>query len=348
MSPAIRAFAIASLIPVPLIALAALLGGVWVLAALLYMTLGAFALDELLQGPPQEAGTECGADDLSVVLATLHFGLLALTVWAMAGMNSLGWLERFGLFFAAGLWFGEVSNANAHELIHRLDKRLFELGKWVYISLLFGHHTSAHTKVHHRYAASPQDPNSARESESFYHFLPRAWAGSFIAGLEAETADLRRFSGNTRRNPYRAYVGGALAMLVLAWLIAGFPGVLAYLLIAFYAQCQLMLSDYVQHYGLERIRLPDGRLEPIGPAHSWNAGQWFTARLMLNAPRHSDHHAHPARAFPALELPGKQEAPRLPYSLPAMGALALFPRRWKRVMRRELESWRIARAEQTA
>ena len=60
---------------------------------------------------------------------------------------------------------------------------------------------------------------------------------------------------------------------------------------------------------------------------------------MLNAPRHSDHHAHPARPYPALRLPQAEDAPRLPYSLPLCSVIALFPRRWRRLMRPRLKRW---------
>ena len=92
------------------------------------------------------------------------------------------------------------------------------------------------------------------------------------------------------------------------------------------------MSDYVQHYGLSRTKGPDGRFEPVAARHSWNAPHWFSSALMLNAPRHSDHHARPARPFPQLTLP--DGAPTLPRSLPVMACVALYPRLWRRVMDR--------------
>ena len=89
-----------------------------------------------------------------------------------------------------------------------------------------------------------------------------------------------------------------------------------------------------------RRRLPDGRLEPVGPRHSWNGGQWLSGHMMLNAPRHSDHHAHPARPYPALRLPGVEEAPRLPLPLPLACMVALVPPLWRRMMRPHLARWR--------
>lgn len=325
-------FSVATLVPLPLLALGAWLGGPWIWLALLYLTLFTFMLDQAVAMASRNAaqGAEFpAADQLSTVLALAHFALLPLGIWALAGGTGLGAAERVAVLLAFGLFFGQVSNSNAHELIHRGSLGLFSLGKWVLISLLFGHHTSAHRLVHHVHVATPKDPNSALPGESYYRFLPRAWVGSFRAGLAAERARVARAEG-PRMNPYVSYVGGALVLLALALVLAGWRGLLAYLALAFYAQAQLMLSDYVQHYGLNRRTLPDGRPEPVGPQHSWNTRHWFSSALMLNAPRHSDHHAHPARPYPALQLP--ETAPLLPYSLPAMCAVALVPPLWRRMM----------------
>jgi len=75
----------------------------------------------------------------------------------------------------------------------------------------------------------------------------------------------------------------------------------------------------------------------MGVRHSWNAPHWFSSALMLNAPRHSDHHTHPARVYPALRL--TEDMPVLPRSLPAMATLALFPRLWRRVMDPRVADW---------
>ena len=336
----VRAFAIVALAPAGLIALGATAGGGWIWAALGYMTLFAWALDKLVPATGAPARPEDNArqaDLISVLLAIAHFLLLGLTVRALAG-GGFGAAASGGLYLAAGLFFGQVSNANAHELIHRGDRRLFDLGKWVYISLLFGHHTSAHTKVHHRFAATSDDPNTARTGESFYAFAPRAWRGSFKQGYEMERADIMR-RGTGGATPYLTYVVGAVGFLLLTGIAFGWAGIAAYLALAAYAQIQLLLSDYVQHYGLSRVIGDDGKPEPIAPRHSWNASGWFTTHLMLNAPRHSDHHAHPARRYPALALPEPTAAPRLPASLPVMSVLALYPAGWRRVMGRALDRW---------
>ncbi|MGH1367535.1 MAG: alkane 1-monooxygenase [Maritimibacter sp.] len=348
MEHPVRAFALASFAPVILIALGALLGGAWGWIALSYMTGFVFLMDQMvarIDPPVDPLRALPEADGLSAALACAHFILLGLVVCALA-LGDLGFWPGAALFVAAALFFGQVSNSNAHELIHRTSKPLFNLGKWVYISLLFGHHTSAHTKVHHRFAASPLDPNSARLGESFYAFWPRAWWGSFSQGYKMERADLAR-RGQGGITPYPLYIGGALGFLALSFALAGWGGVLAHIGLALYAQTQLLLSDYVQHYGLKRAEVSDGKYEPIGAAHSWNARHWWSSHMMLNAPRHSDHHAHPARPYPQLSLPPRDHAPRLPSSLPAMATLALFPRLWRRVMDKAVARWMAGQESET-
>ena len=351
MPRAAIAFSVTSLLPVPLIAAGALWGGLWIWVALACMTVFAFAMDEWSARTANLASRRGGFpahDLLSAVLALAHFVLLGLAVFALAGGTGLGGAERRALFLAAGLYLGQVGNPNAHELIHRRVRGLNALGRWVYISVLFGHHASAHPLVHHRFVGTDRDPNSARLGESYYRFFRRAWAGSFRQGYAAECERLARAGRNGAwDNPYSVYYAGAVLAVFAAAFIGGAAGVIAHLALSVFAQSQLLVSDYVQHYGLRRGRLPDGRTQPVSPRHSWNAPHWYTGHMMLNAPRHSDHHAHPDRPYPDLEMPTEAEAPTLPRSLPAMALLALWPGRWKKVMDPRVESWN-ARTERAA
>ena len=336
--PPMAMFALAALLPLPLFA-AGLTGGFWVLAGLVYMTLFTAVLDQYLAhlAPDAPEGSEFpAADPLLVVLGLAHLAAMPLAVWAIAGDSGLVAWERAVLFAGFGLWCGQVSNPAAHELIHRGGRGMFRLGAAVYASLLFGHHASAHRLVHHRHAASREDPNTARRGEGWYRFAFRAWVGSFRAGWRAE-AERRHGRG---RHPYVWYLGASVLALAVGGLVAGWVGVAVWVALALHAQSQLLLSDYVQHYGLMRARLPDGSLEPVSDRHSWNAPHWFSSALMLNAPRHSDHHAHPSRPYPALRLPGADDAPRLPYALPVCCVVALVPPLWRRMIHPHLDRWR--------
>ena len=126
-----------------------------------------------------------------------------------------------------------------------------------------------------------------------------------------------------------AYAGGAALFIALAFVFGGTKGALIYVGLAIYATSQLLLSDYIQHYGLMQAEV-EGKYEPVGTRHSWNSPHWFSSAVMLNAPRHSYHQAHPSRTYNTLVIP--DDSPMLPRSLPMMACLALLPRRWRRVM----------------
>lgn len=329
-------FSIATILPVVFLALAGLAGGTWCAVAVLYLTCFTYLMDRLIHGAVAKPGADGEfpvGEELALFLGAAHLGLMVIAIYAIGGDSELGTWERIACFIAFGLFFGQVSNANAHELIHKQARGPRRLGKAVYISLLFGHHASAHPRVHHVWAASAMDPNSPAPRQSFYQFWPKAWIGSFRKGLRAETEMRARSSRRLSpwSHPYVAYVLGGLFVVLIAGFLFGGSGILALVLLTGYAQMQLLVSDYVQHYGLRRARGADGKLEPVGPGHSWNAPQFYSSALMLNAPRHSDHHMHPLRTYPALEL-DRDTMPCLPRSLPVMGALALWPRLWRRVM----------------
>lgn len=345
----LAAFALAALCPLLLLVLGIGSGGPWVWAAFGYMAILTILLDQLIPLTAGNAAPEAefpSADALLVVIGIGQLVTLPLGTWAIAADSGLSLVDRVLLFFAVGFWAGQVAHPAAHELIHRSSRRLFRLGASVYVTLLFGQHVSAHRLVHHRHVASTDDPNTAREGESFYRFAARAWRGSFVQGWRAE---MQFRDASSRFHPYVAYLAGGALCLGVAAGIAGLPGLLIWTGLSLHAQSQILLSDYVQHYGLTRMRLPSGRLEPVGPRHSWNTAHWFSSAMMLNAPRHSDHHAHPARPYPALRLPPEDEAPRLPWPLPLACALALSPRLWRRALAPRLAHWKSSGpAEDTA
>lgn len=326
----------ASLTPAALIGLAALFGGPFPLLGLVSITALVFFMDKLAHNIPETTNT---GRTLSLILAAVHFPLLALGIWALGAQPAVGMIDKLLIFIGLGLYFGQISNSNAHELIHANTRLPRRIGATLFVSLLHGHHVSAHLRVHHIYAATELDPNSAPAGEGFWAFALRVLRGEFTAGLRAETKHRSRSSSRSWfTHPYFAYVVGAGVTLVAALFIAGIKGLAIYLGLSFYAQLQLMLSDYVQHYGLRRSRLPNGKLEPVGPQHSWNAPKWYSSAMMLNAPKHSDHHMRPARAFPALQTTAKN-MPVLPHSLPVMAVLALFPPLWRRIMDPRAAKW---------
>lgn len=329
-------FNLATVVPVCLLVLAGFFGGTWAILALAYMTVFVFTMDRLIKGAAARKNSDNefpAGEGLLVFLGLSHIALVVIAVMALSGVTGLTWIERGMCFILFGQFFGQVSNANAHELIHKGSRWMRRLGVAVYTTLLFGHHASAHTKVHHVFVGSWRDPNTARLGESVYRFWPRAWYGSFMSGLEAEN-EFRKRSQTPKpwwTHPYWGYLLGSGLTLIGAMLIAGWMGLAALLAVCVYATLQHLASDYIQHYGLQRRKLHNGRLEPVGPKHSWNSPHTFSSAMMLNVPRHSDHHMTPTRPFTELRL-DEEDVPMLPKSLPAMGIISLVPPLWRYMM----------------
>lgn len=349
-------FAAAALSPAALLCLGVWAGGGWLFAGVLYMAVLVIVLDQLIPyvaGSAPEGAEFPAADAVLVAVGLAVVALMPLTVWAVT-FDHLRPGEKLLLLFGTGAFLGQVGHPAAHELIHRPGRLLYRLGVLVYAMMLLGHHASAHRLVHHRAVATPEDPNSARAEESFWHFAPRAWIGGFRAGKAAEDARRTRRTGAKGLHPYTVYLGISLASLCAAALIGASSGTLAgaglgvlvWLALSAHAQLQQLLGDYVQHYGLTRARLPDGRYAPVTARHSWNTPHWFSSALMLNAPRHSDHHAHPSRPYPALLL--EDDAPLLPWPLPVACGMAMVPRLWRRRMRPHLKRLHSLNAQEAA
>jgi alkane 1-monooxygenase len=99
---------------------------------------------------------------------------------------------------------------------------------------------------------------------------------------------------------------------------------------AAYGGSLLEVVNYLEHYGLLRRKLVDGRYERCQPRHSWNSNHVVTNLFLYQLQRHSDHHANPTRPYQSLRH--FEESPQLPSGYAAMLLLAYFPPLWFRVM----------------
>jgi alkane 1-monooxygenase len=208
--------------------------------------------------------------------------------------------------------------------------------------VLYSHFRSEHLLVHHRYVGTPRDPVTARLGESFYRFYPRVLKQSFLSAWGAEKAMLARkdLPVSDKSNPFWKYAALQAVSILLAFALGGWAGIGLFLVQAGIAVWQLELINYIEHYGLTRKHLGDGKYEHIQPRHSWNAAHRASNWLLINLQRHSDHHSKPARRFPVLQNYTRSEAPQLPHGYPLMALAAMLPRLWRRVMNPRVKKWR--------
>ncbi|MDX8350369.1 alkane 1-monooxygenase [Cognatiyoonia sp. IB215446] len=272
-----------------------------------------------------------------IQLATI-FGLMIYVVQT----DHLNRVEEWALFAGLGILSGTVGITYAHELMHQKPKAERWMADILMASVLYSHFRSEHLLVHHRYVATPRDPVTARYGESFYRFFPRVLWQCWISAFNAEKAMLARkgLSWYHLSNPFWLYWALQVGFILLAALIGGWWGVFLFSVQAFWAIFQLELVNYVEHYGLTRKHLGDGKYEHVQPRHSWNAAQRASNWLLINLQRHSDHHYKPSRRFPLLQTYSADEAPQLPHGYPVMTMMALVPSVWKRSMNPRVKAWR--------
>lgn len=337
-----------SFLLVPLVWAGAVMGGWWILLTPLcawYL----FSAIDLAVGLNAENADLATTEEqlfwyrtLTKAWVPLQAATLFGLIWYVSPAPHLSGLEKFGTFFGCGVMTGTVGIVYAHELMHQRNRLERWLGDILLAMVLYSHFRSEHLLVHHRYVGTPRDPVTARYNEGFHRFYPRVLRQSLLSAFRAEAEMLAR-KGRTwrdRRNPFWRYWGLQAAMLALALALGGWTGLLLFLVQAGVAIWQLEVVNYVEHYGLTRKHLGEGRYEHVQPRHSWNAAHKATNWLMINLQRHSDHHYKPDRRFPLLQNYDEAEAPQLPYGYPVMAIAAMIPPLWRRVMNPKVRAWR--------
>jgi alkane 1-monooxygenase len=291
--------------------------------------------------PPEEVVRHMAHDNyyraLLYVGIVLLFASFLVVAWFL-GTYRVPWWAYTVLALGTGF-----QNSGAillgHELGHK-NNRADRIAAQVANGLVgYGHFCIEHNVGHHVHVATPEDCASARMGESIYKFVRREIPGAFKRGWHHERERLAKlgYGPFTWRNPI--LLSWMLTLAVGIALIAVFGWILLPFLIIHhvYAWYGLTQANYVEHYGLLRQKLPNGRYEACRPRHSWNTNHIFSNLLTFHLQRHSDHHANALRPYQTLR--DFEELPRLPSGYPGSFALAAFPSQWFKVMDPKLLSW---------
>ena len=141
-------------------------------------------------------------------------------------------------------------------------------------------------------------------------------------------------------NPFWRYFFECALWYGLIWWMGGAWAVAVYVVLCLGVVFSMKISNYLQHYGLRRIRLPSGKFERVQPWHAWSADRKLDNWLFFNMQRHADHHAAAGRRYPLMQHHGADMSPQLPGGYGKMFALVLFPRRWFATMDPLVDEWR--------
>lgn len=267
---------------------------------------------------------------------------LALVTWLVATVpaDNLTTPELIAATVSVGATTGAIGMTFAHELVHRRQpyERLF--GSILLATSTYPHFAIEHVRGHHRHVGTPRDPATARLGESVYRFLPRSIFGGWISAWHIERRrlwehEVRTWSRHNMMLRYlviEAAIYGSMAFLLGPIAVAMFAGQ------SLVAIVILEVINYIGHYGLLRKKASSYEYERVKPEHSWDSGNRISNWLLINLPRHSDHHMQAAKRYQSLEL--LPHAPRLPGGYGAMFLLALVPPLWFRVMNRRVAAVR--------
>ena len=267
-----------------------------------------------------------------VVRAWVPMQFLMLgVVLSVVAFGDPTWVEWTGLVISSGLVTAGCINS-AHELMHRkspFDRALAEI---LMTTASYTHFCIEHVHGHHKHVSTPLDPASSRLGQSVYAYYPQTVIGGLRSAVRIELArnQSRGVSWWTWRNRLTRYVVVAVLAYALVGAIFGLSGVIFYGLQGVFAFSLLEVINFIEHYGLERQMLPNGRYERVQPHHSWNANHRVSNWWLFNLQRHADHHALAHR--PYYHLRAIKEGPQLPFSYPTAILVAMIPPLWRKVM----------------
>ena len=293
-----------------------------------------FLIGEDTSNPPESSIEDLEADGyyrwityatIPILWIAVIFNCIFLCTFSL---NPFEWLATV---MTTGSVLGFGLNVS-HELGHKLQTVPRKVALFNTALGAYGHFSIEHNRGHHRHVSTPEDPASSKMGENIYQFACREMPGAAIRAWRLEADRLQRLNKSVWHFENEILQALCLSTGVYGCLI-GFYGldmVLVLIPVAIWGAFQLTSANYVEHYGIQRLKTANGNYENCQPHHSWNSNHLVSNLVLFQLQRHSDHHTHPGRSYQSLrDFP---ELPRLPSGYFGMFFLAYLPPLWYRVM----------------
>ncbi len=266
-------------------------------------------------------------DYLLYAMVPVQYAILGFFLYHVT-FTDLETIEVVGMTLSMGVQSGAIGINVAHELGHRNTRFERTLARMLLLSSLYMHFIVEHNRGHHKNVATPLDPASARLNEPIYTFWVRTLVGSFLSAWRIEQR-LRH-----KENKAVWSLGNEMIRLILleaglisgVYILFGSTTMLLFLLTALIGMLLLETVNYIEHYGLYRKEISEGRYERVQPWHSWNSDYPVGRILLFELTRHSDHHYKASKKYQVLKH--MDESPQLPTGYPGMMLLSLVPPIW--------------------
>ncbi|WP_068829440.1 alkane 1-monooxygenase [Pseudomonas sp. BMS12] len=310
----------------------------WLWLSPLFFYFGIPLLDALIgedpSNPPESEVPALEADlyyrwITYLLVPVLWVSFIAVT--AFVASQPLSWSGLLAMIINTGGGLGFAINLG-HEMGHKKPALERWLGKLALALSCYGHFYIEHNRGHHRDVATPHDSASSRMGESIYRFALRELPGGLLRAWQLETERLARGGKGPWSLGNEILQTALISLALYGGLVFVFGlGILPFLLLsAGWGAFQLTSANYLEHYGLLRRKLDNGRYEVCQPHHSWNSNHLFSNWALFHLQRHSDHHAYPTRRYQSLR--NFPDLPRLPSGYFGMYLVAYVPPLWFRLM----------------
>lgn len=279
-------------------------------------------------------------DWLLYVIVPVQYALLFYFFYILQ-QPGLSTLDYVGKTFSMGIACGVFGINVAHELGHRAKASEKIMAKLLLLTSLYMHFIIEHNRGHHKNVSTENDPASSRLNEPIYTFFVRSVVGSYFSAWHLEHDRLKRkgialLSFNNEMIRFTVFQ----TLFVLGvYLLFGLKITLLFIIAAVVGFLLLETVNYIEHYGLQREKLGNGRWGKVLPAHSWNSNQALGRLMLFELTRHSDHHFKASRKYQVLRH--FDDSPQMPYGYPAMMLLSFIPPVFFKIMNRQIDNYQL-------
>jgi alkane 1-monooxygenase len=265
------------------------------------------------------------------------WGMIAWYFYVVANITLQNY-EFWGISISMGIFLGAMGINVAHELGHRDKAYERFMAKMLLLPNMYMHFIIEHNRGHHVNIATKEDPASARYNEILYFFWIRSVAMTYVSAWRLEAKRLKNEGKSffSYQNEMIIFQLAQLSYLFLVWYFGGILLLFSAILIAVVGFLLLETVNYIEHYGLSRKKLENGRYERVQPWHSWNSNHVLGRLILFELSRHSDHHFKANRKYQVLRH--FDESPQLPYGYPMSMLMSFVPPLWFAVMNPRVKS----------
>lgn len=268
--------------------------------------------------------------NLPVVYGLLYYALLTVST------TYLETYEFIGLIISVGIVLGVNGINVAHELGHRQSTNERFLGKALLLPALYMHFYIEHNFGHHLHAATKEDPATARYNQTVYSFWITSVLRQYISAWKIQKKLLinNKLDALSLKNDMLWY---SFLQLLYLMVVFAFFGTLGFQFAFFSAIIGFTLLEtvnYIEHYGLLRLKTASGRYERVKEMHSWNSNHVIGRIVLYELTRHSDHHYKTSKKYQILDC--HDESPQMPFGYPTSMVLALIPPLWFAIMNKRI------------